>query len=120
MEEPCNKCKILISPTGRGTHLANYSTTLGACVHELGHTFDLAHTPHGIMCRGHDDMNHFYTLLTTTTNTTKEEEVVWSSNGGSENTAHGSGVECECVNIVVSQWNSDMVKEDYKYKVWFL
>ena len=44
----------------RGSHWANYATTLGATIHELGHCFDLAHTPHGIMSRGHDDMNYFF------------------------------------------------------------
>lgn len=48
---------------GRGMFWANYSTTLGATIHELGHCFDLPHTPHGIMCRGHDDMNCFYTVV---------------------------------------------------------
>lgn len=47
----------------RGSYWANYSTTLGAAIHELGHCFDLAHTPHGIMARGHDDMNHFFTVV---------------------------------------------------------
>ncbi|XP_065663758.1 uncharacterized protein LOC100199415 [Hydra vulgaris] len=48
---------------GRGTHWANYSTSLGAAIHELGHCFDLAHTPSGIMARGHDDMNCFYIVV---------------------------------------------------------
>ena len=47
----------------RGWHWANYSTTLGAAIHEIGHSLDLAHTPRGIMCRGHDDMNFFYTQV---------------------------------------------------------
>ena len=34
----------------------DYSTGLGASLHELGHTFDLAHTPTGIMSRGFDDI----------------------------------------------------------------
>lgn len=40
----------------RQYHWANYSTGLGASLHELGHTFDLAHTPTGIMSRGFDDI----------------------------------------------------------------
>ena len=46
----------------RGAYWANYATTLGASMHELGHCFDLAHTPGGIMGRGFDDMNCVFTL----------------------------------------------------------
>ena len=46
----------------RGTYWANYATGLGASMHELGHCFDLAHTPKGIMSRGFDDMNAVWTL----------------------------------------------------------
>lgn len=31
-------------------------------MHELGHCFDLAHTPKGIMGRGFDDMNRVWTM----------------------------------------------------------
>lgn len=31
-------------------------------MHELGHCFDLAHTPKGIMGRGFDDMNSVWTM----------------------------------------------------------
>lgn len=55
--------KLFDDSCGRGSHMANYATTLGATVHELGHSFDLAHTQQGIMCRGHDDMNYFYTVV---------------------------------------------------------
>lgn len=50
---------ILLSLQSRGTFWANYSTTLGAALHELGHCFDLMHMPEGIMARGFDDMNRF-------------------------------------------------------------
>lgn len=33
-----------------------------AALHELGHTFDLAHTPSGIMARGFDDINRLFTV----------------------------------------------------------
>lgn len=46
----------------RGTYWANYATGLGASIHELGHCFDLAHTPKGIMGRGFDDMNCVFTM----------------------------------------------------------
>jgi len=42
---------------------ANYATGLGAALHELGHTFDLAHSPTGIMARGFDDMHRFFTVV---------------------------------------------------------
>eukprot|EP00794_Sanderia_malayensis_P000446 gene446-1087_t len=45
----------------RRYYWANYSTTLGAAIHELGHTFHLPHTSAGIMSRGFDDMNCFFT-----------------------------------------------------------
>ena len=31
-------------------------------VHELGHTLDLGHTENGIMARGFDDMDRFFTI----------------------------------------------------------
>jgi len=43
---------------------ANYATGLGAALHELGHTFDLAHSPTGIMSRGFDDIHRFFTIVT--------------------------------------------------------
>ena len=46
----------------RGTYWANYATGLGASIHELGHCFDLAHTPKGIMGRGFDDMHSVFTM----------------------------------------------------------
>ncbi|XP_013379649.1 putative zinc metalloproteinase C607.06c [Lingula anatina] len=46
----------------RGFYWANYATGLGASLHELGHTFDLAHTNTGIMGRGFDDLNKVFTL----------------------------------------------------------
>jgi Putative peptidase family len=47
---------------------ANYATGLGAALHELGHTFDLAHSPTGIMARGFDDINRFFTVQPSITN----------------------------------------------------
>ena len=44
----------------REYHWANYATGLGASLHELGHTFDLAHTPSGIMARGFDDLHKVF------------------------------------------------------------
>ena len=44
---------------------ANYATGLGASLHELGHTFDLAHTKTGIMARGFDDIHRVFTVQRT-------------------------------------------------------
>ncbi|KAL3667933.1 hypothetical protein V7S43_006810 [Phytophthora oleae] len=41
----------------RGTFWANFSTGLGAMLHEIGHTFGLGHSTSGIMARGFDDLN---------------------------------------------------------------
>jgi hypothetical protein len=46
----------------RGTMWANYSTTLGATLHELGHAFDLPHSPDGIMYRDFDHVNRSFVI----------------------------------------------------------
>ncbi len=49
---------------GRGTYWAVASTTIGATLHEMGHTFGLPHCkdPRCIMTRGFDRFNRFFTL----------------------------------------------------------
>ncbi len=49
---------------GRGLHWALASTTMGATLHEMGHTFGLPHCkdPRCIMTRGFDRFNRFLTL----------------------------------------------------------
>ncbi|VDO04887.1 unnamed protein product [Rodentolepis nana] len=49
--------KFLDDSALRFTYWANYTTALGTMLHELGHCFDLDHTPRGIMRRGGDDLN---------------------------------------------------------------
>lgn len=58
----------------------------------MGHTFDLAHTPKGIMARGFDDINRFFTVQR---NSFEQENKQFSdvckernSNGLSQNEAH--------------------------------
>jgi len=46
----------------RGTVGGSFATTLGSVLHEVGHCFDLGHTDEGIMARGFDDMDLFFTL----------------------------------------------------------
>ncbi|MBL7220054.1 MAG: metallopeptidase [Phycisphaerae bacterium] len=56
---------IFSDSVGRHTFWANASTTMGAALHELGHTFSLPHSRdvHDIMTRGHDRLNRFFTLV---------------------------------------------------------
>ena len=48
--------------TLRHTWGACLSTSIGSIVHELGHCFDLVHTDAGVMARGFDDINRYFTL----------------------------------------------------------
>jgi len=49
----------------RSTYWAIASTTMGAVLHEMGHTFGLPHTKdeRDIMTRGFDGLNRFFTLV---------------------------------------------------------
>ncbi|XP_067684647.1 uncharacterized protein [Haliotis asinina] len=57
-----NRRKYMDDSAYREYYWANYATGLGASLHELGHTFDLAHTPSGIMARGFDDLHKVFTI----------------------------------------------------------
>ncbi len=56
--------EIFSDSIGRHTFWANASTTMGAALHEIGHTFGLPHSrdAQDIMTRGHDRLNRFFTL----------------------------------------------------------
>jgi hypothetical protein len=60
-----NPKKIFSDSIGRHTFWANASTTMGAALHEVGHTFGLPHSRdrQDIMTRGHDRFNRFFTLV---------------------------------------------------------
>ncbi|WAR02650.1 YK66-like protein [Mya arenaria] len=55
-----DRTKFMDDSAYREFYWANYATGLGASLHELGHTFDLAHTPSGIMARGFDDLHKVF------------------------------------------------------------
>ena len=55
----------------RGTFGGCFATTLGGLIHELGHMLDLGHTDNGMMSRGCDDVDKFFTLSTSQSNTTE-------------------------------------------------
>jgi len=57
--------RVFSDSVGRHTFWAIASTTIGAALHELGHTFGLPHTvhPHDIMTRGIDRLNRYVTFV---------------------------------------------------------
>lgn len=57
--------KYFSDSVGRHTFWAAASTTIGAALHELGHTFGLPHSRHrhDIMTRGFDRFNRVFTLI---------------------------------------------------------
>jgi hypothetical protein len=46
----------------RGTNGGCFATSLGGLIHELGHMLDLGHTENGMMARGCDDIDKFFSL----------------------------------------------------------
>ena len=62
---PVDPKQVFSDSVGRHTFWANASTTMGAALHELGHTFALPHShhPHDIMTRGIDRLNRYFTFV---------------------------------------------------------
>lgn len=66
--------KVFSDSVGRHAFWAAASTTIGACLHELGHTFGLPHSrePADIMTRGIDQFNRVFTFVDAVSATNKE------------------------------------------------
>ncbi|ELT86967.1 hypothetical protein CAPTEDRAFT_95709 [Capitella teleta] len=70
--------KVLMDDSAyREFHWANYSTSLGASLHELGHTLDLAHTPTGVMARGFDDLYRVFLVHQMNRSSQSQEGTHW-------------------------------------------
>lgn len=52
----------LLTLSNRGTLGGCYATSLGAALHEIGHIFDLVHSDCGIMARGFNDLDLFFSF----------------------------------------------------------
>lgn len=62
---PVNRTQVHDDSAGRSVLWGLASTTMGAALHELGHTLDLPHTnePQDVMTRGFDRFNRVFTLV---------------------------------------------------------
>jgi len=64
-DRPIDPNQFHIDAVGRNVFWANSSTCIGACLHEIDHTFGVPHSrdPFCIMTRGIDHFNRFFTLV---------------------------------------------------------
>ena len=86
----------------REYHWANFATGLGASLHELGHTFDLAHTPSGIMARGFDDLHKVF-IVQRSERTNESGDSSNDSNGSVMSLSSNSETENEPSSLVQHQ-----------------
>jgi hypothetical protein len=61
-EEKIDSRILMDDSAYRGTIGGMFATSLGSVLHELGHCFDLGHSPTGVMSRGFDDLDLYLTL----------------------------------------------------------
>ncbi len=62
--DPTVLCRIYDAADQKSETVTHF-VCAGSVLHELGHCFDLGHTAEGIMARGFDDLDLFFTLSPT-------------------------------------------------------
>lgn len=79
--EAIEKTKVHDDSAGRNVMWGLASTTIGATLHEMGHTFGLPHTadPNCIMSRGFDRLNRFFTVVEPPS-AQREDDLIFEAN----------------------------------------
>ncbi|XP_067144270.1 uncharacterized protein [Centruroides vittatus] len=98
--------KYLDDSGNRKRYWACYSTGIGATLHELGHTFDLGHSPDGIMGHGFNNINKFFAMSSwpkgffaeqVTVQLTTIQDVSWAyNNSNNKLNKNESNISVEC------------------------